>query len=140
MWKLIERRFRKATKLWLSKPGNMRKHVDFLEKKILNRFSDSYNSSALSEALDTFKDDPDAGTDRIFSVLEKALQAKFRFEMKKGEIFATVTTRGLISWGRKAKLFGVKVAAETAILRKMDSFSMRKALDLFEAYFRDSDG
>jgi len=55
--------------------------------------------------------------------------------MRKGEIFGTVTTRGLISWGKKAKLFGVKVAAETAILRKMDSFSRRKALDLFEAYF-----
>ena len=60
-----------------------------------------------------------------------------RAGMHKGEIFGTVTTRGLISWGRKAKLFGVKVAAETAILRKLDSFSRRKALDLFEAYFRD---
>jgi len=55
--------------------------------------------------------------------------------MRKNEIFATVTTRGLISWGKKAKLFGVKTAAETAILRKMDSFSRQKALDLFEAYF-----
>ena len=55
--------------------------------------------------------------------------------MRKNEIFATVTTRGLISWAKKAELFGVKVAAEAAILRKMDSFSRRKALDLFEAYF-----
>jgi MoxR-like ATPase len=60
-----------------------------------------------------------------------------REAMRKGEIFGTVTTRGLISWGKKAKLFGVKIAAETAILRKMDSFSRRKALDLFEAYFKD---
>jgi len=60
-----------------------------------------------------------------------------RTGMRKSEIFGTVTTRGLISWGKKAKLFGVKVAAETAILRKMDSFSRRKALDLFEAYFSD---
>jgi len=58
-----------------------------------------------------------------------------RSGMRKGEIFGTVTTRGLISWAKKAELFGVKVAAETAILRKMDSFSRRKALDLFEAYF-----
>ena len=56
--------------------------------------------------------------------------------MRMNEIFATVTTRGLISWGKKAKLFGVKTAAETAILRKMDSFSRLKALDLFEAYFQ----
>ena len=55
----------------------------------------------------------------------------------KGEIFATVTTRGLISWAKKARLFGIKIAAETAILRKMDSFSRLKALDLFEAYFGD---
>ena len=31
----------------------------------------------------------------------------------------------------------LNVAAETAILRKMDSFSRRKALDLFQAYFGD---
>jgi hypothetical protein len=40
-------------------------------------------------------------------------------------------------WGKKAKLFGVKIAAEVAILRKLDSFSRRKALDLFEAYFKE---
>lgn len=57
--------------------------------------------------------------------------------MRKGEIFGTVTTRGLISWAKKAKLFGARTAAESAILRKLDSFSRRKALDLFEAYFRD---
>ncbi len=57
--------------------------------------------------------------------------------MRKGEVFGTVTTRGLISWARKAKLFGVRAAAEAAILRKLDSFSRRKALDLFEAYFKD---
>jgi MoxR-like ATPase len=57
--------------------------------------------------------------------------------MRKGEVFATVTTRGLISWGKKAKLFGAKAAAEASILRKMDNFSRRKALDLFEAYFKD---
>jgi len=60
-----------------------------------------------------------------------------RAGMRKGEIYGTVTTRGLISWGKKAKQFGVKAAAETAILRKMDSFSRRKALDLFQAYFGD---
>jgi len=60
-----------------------------------------------------------------------------RAGMRKGEIFGTVTTRGLISWAKKAKLFGVKTAAEAAILRKLDSFSRRKALDLFEAYFGD---
>jgi MoxR-like ATPase len=60
-----------------------------------------------------------------------------RAGMQKGEIFGTVTTRGLISWAKKAKLFGVKTAAEVAILRKLDSFSRRKALDLFEAYFKE---
>jgi len=60
-----------------------------------------------------------------------------RAGMRRGEIFGTITTRGLISWARKAKLFGVRAAAEAAILRKLDSFSRRKALDLFEAYFKN---
>jgi len=60
-----------------------------------------------------------------------------RAGMQKGEVFGTVTTRGLISWAKKARLFGVRAAAEAAILRKLDSFSRRKALDLFEAYFKD---
>jgi len=59
-----------------------------------------------------------------------------RSGMRKGEIFATVTTRGLISWAKKAKVFGIKPAAEAAILRKMDSVSRTKALDLLGAYFK----
>lgn len=59
-----------------------------------------------------------------------------RSGMRKGEIFATVTTRGLISWAKKAKVFGIKPAAEAALLRKMDSVSRTKALDLLGAYFK----
>ena len=59
MWRLIEKRSKKETKFWLSKPGNFDKHVDFLENRILGRFSDFYNSAELSEALETFKTEKD---------------------------------------------------------------------------------
>ena len=85
MWRVIERRFKSETKFWLSKPGNFDKHVEFLTGRILGRFSDSYDSAELKEALDVFRSDPDAGVDRIFGVLEDALQRKFQFEMSKGE-------------------------------------------------------
>jgi cobaltochelatase CobS len=85
VWKVIERRFKEATRFWLAKSGNFDKHVDFLKSKILGRFSDSYDSAELAEALDTFKSDPDAGTDRIFETLKMALERKFQFEMGKGQ-------------------------------------------------------
>ena len=85
MWKVIERRFKRETRFWLSKSGNFDKHVDFLTGRILGKFSDSYDSAELKEALDVFKSDPDTGVDRIFAVLEVALQRKFQFEMSKGK-------------------------------------------------------
>lgn len=84
MWKMIEKRFKQATKFWLSKKGNFDKHVDFLKKRILGRFSDSYDGAELAKALDAFKDDPDVGVDRIFDALKIALERKFEFEMQKG--------------------------------------------------------
>ena len=85
MWKVIEKRFKRETKFWLSKSGNFDKHVDFLTSRILGKFSDSYDSAKLKEALDVFKSDPDAGFDRIFAVLEGTLQRKFQLEMDKGK-------------------------------------------------------
>ena len=85
MWKVIEKRFRKETKFWLSKPGNFDKHVEFLTNRILGRFSDSYDDVELTEALDIFKSDPDTGIRRIFDTLETALQGKFQFEVQKGQ-------------------------------------------------------
>ena len=84
VWKLVEQRFKEKTKFWLAKSGNFDKHVDFLKSKILGRFSDAYDAAALAEALDAFKSDPDTGVDRIFDVLEIALERKFQFEMQKG--------------------------------------------------------
>ena len=85
MWKLIEKRFKKETKFWLSKSGNFDKHADFLTNRILGRFSDSYDVAEFTGALETFKSDPDAGVDRIFDALKVALQRKFEFEMQKGQ-------------------------------------------------------
>ena len=85
MWKVIEKRFKRETKFWLSKSGNFDKHADFLTSRILGKFSDSYDSAKLKEALDVFKSDPDAGFDRIFAVLEGTLQRKFQLEMDKGK-------------------------------------------------------
>ena len=84
MWRLIERRFKRETRFWLSKSGNSDKHVDFLTSRILGKFSDAYDSGELKDALDVFKSDPDTGVDRIFGALEDALQRKFQFEMDKG--------------------------------------------------------
>jgi len=55
---------------------------------------------------------------------------------KQGEIFATVTTRSLISFCKKAVSFDTRTSAETAILRKMSSADREKALDLFNAIFK----
>ena len=84
MWKVIEKRFKRETRFWLLKSGNFDKHVDFLTSRILGRFSDSYDSAKLKDALDVFKSDPDAGVDMIFAVLDDALQRKFQLEMDKG--------------------------------------------------------
>jgi MoxR-like ATPase len=59
-----------------------------------------------------------------------------RLAMKQGEIFATVTTRSLISFCKKAVSFDIRTSAETAILRKMSSADRDKALDLFNAIFK----
>ena len=85
MWKVVERRFKRETRFWLLKSGNFDKHVDFLTSRILGKFSDSYDSGELKDALDVFKSDPDTGINRIFGVLETALQRKFQFEMEKGK-------------------------------------------------------
>ena len=84
MWNVIQKRFKRETKFWLPKSGNFDKHVDFLSSRILGRFSDSYDSDELKDALDVFKSDPDTGIDRIFTVLDDALQRKFQLEMEKG--------------------------------------------------------
>jgi len=59
-----------------------------------------------------------------------------RQAMKQGEIFATVTTRSLISFCRKAQVFDIKTSADTAILRKMSNADRDKASDIFNAIFR----
>jgi len=85
VWKVIEGRFKEQTRFWLNKTGNFNKHVEFLKHRILGRFSDSYDSAELAEALETFKRDPDAGVDRIFDVLKTALERKLQFETQKGQ-------------------------------------------------------
>jgi len=85
VWTLVEKRFKEQTRFWLNKPGNFNKHVDFLKHRILGKFSDSYDSAELAEALETFKSDPDAGVDRIFDALKAALERKLQFETQKGQ-------------------------------------------------------
>ena len=60
---------------------------------------------------------------------------RIREAMRQGEIFATVTTRSLISFCKKAKVFDIRTAVEVSILRKMSSADREKALDLFKAIF-----
>lgn len=62
---------------------------------------------------------------------------RVRAGMQKGELFATVTTRGLLSWARKIEEFGVRTACEVSVLRKMSSADRNKALDLYSAIFSD---
>jgi len=85
VWNIIEKRFKEQTKFWLSKTGNFDKHVDFIKTRVLGKFADAYDNSELTRALDEFKQNQDAGVDRIFEVLKTALEKKFRFEMDKGE-------------------------------------------------------
>ena len=59
-----------------------------------------------------------------------------RQAMRQGEIFATVTTRSLISFCRKAQSFDIRTAAEASILRKMSTGDREKASDIFNAMFR----
>ena len=59
-----------------------------------------------------------------------------RKAMREGEIFATVTTRSLISFCRKAQVFDIKTSAETSVLRKMSKADRDKASDIFNAIFR----
>jgi midasin len=59
-----------------------------------------------------------------------------RSAMKQGEIFATVTTRSLISFCKKAVTFDIRTSAECSIFRKMSSADREKALDLFNAIFK----
>ena len=59
-----------------------------------------------------------------------------RKAMAKGEIFATVTTRSLISFCRKVQSFDLRTAAEVSILRKMSTADGEKASDMFNAIFR----
>jgi len=59
-----------------------------------------------------------------------------RKAMTEGEIFATVTTRSLISFCRKVQVFDIKTSADTAILRKMSNADRDKACDIFNAIFR----
>ena len=61
MWKVIEKRFKRETRFWLSKSGNFDKHVDFLTSRILGRFSDAYDNDELKEALDILKEDKSYG-------------------------------------------------------------------------------
>jgi len=56
--------------------------------------------------------------------------------MKQGEVFATVTTRSLISFCRKAQSFDIRTAAEASILRKMSTADREKATDMFNSIFR----
>jgi len=62
---------------------------------------------------------------------------RVRQGMRKGELFSTVTTRGLLSWARKADVFGTRTATEVSILRKMSEADRNKALDLYRAIFKD---
>ena len=61
---------------------------------------------------------------------------RIREAMRQGEIFATVTTRSLISFCKKAKVFDLRTAARASILGKMSSTDKDKALDLFNAIFK----
>ena len=62
---------------------------------------------------------------------------RVRQGMRKGELFATVTTRGLLSWAKKIDVFDIRTAAEVSILRKMSTADRNKALDLYRAIFKD---
>lgn len=59
-----------------------------------------------------------------------------RQAVKQGEIFATVTTRSLVSFCKKAKSFDVRASAEASILCKMSQADKDKATDLFNAIFK----
>lgn len=75
-------------------------------------------------------------TDEVIAKRIVQFANSIRQAMRQGEIFATVTTRSLISFCKKAVTFDIRTSAETAILRKMSSADREKALDLFNAIFK----
>ena len=56
--------------------------------------------------------------------------------MQKGELFTTVTTRSLLSWAKKAKVFPLETAAQVTIFGKMSQIDKQKVLDLYHAIFK----
>lgn len=62
---------------------------------------------------------------------------RVRKGMRNGELFGTVTPRGLISWAKKIPAFGIRTSAEVSVLRKMSTVDRNKAMDLYKAIFKD---
>jgi len=76
-------------------------------------------------------------SDKVTVVKMVDFANRVRQGMRKCELFATVTTRGLLAWARKADVFGTRTATEVSILRKMSEADRNKALDLYKAIFKD---
>ena len=95
-------------------------HLDYLS---------SNSETELIMELTGFSDEVAAG--KIVQFANTIRQA-----MNQGEIFATVTTRSLISFCRKAQSFDLRTAAESSILQKMSMADREKASDMFSAIFK----
>lgn len=79
----LESRFKERTKEWLKK--DFLKHTNYLENVVLRGMDSIYQVDAYQQALETFKDDPDTGVEKIYDCLKEALKEKHKKEMEKGE-------------------------------------------------------
>jgi len=113
------------------------KGIETMSFELMDRFDTVVYMDYLSSSAESRLIMETSGfSDEVVATKIVQFATTIRQAMRQGEIFATVTTRSLISFCRKAQHFDVRTAAETSILRKMSKADRDKASDIFNAIFR----
>ena len=113
------------------------KGIETMSFEFMDRFDTVVHLDYLSPATETeLIMDLTGFSDEVAAKKVVQFANTIRQAMKQGEIFATVTTRSLISFCRKAQSFDIRTAAEASILRKMSTADREKASDMFNAIFK----
>ena len=113
------------------------KGIETMSFEFMDRFDTVVHLDYLSPATETeLIMDLTGFSDKVAAKKIVQFANTIRQAMKQGEIFATVTTRSLISFCRKAQSFDIRTAAEASILRKMSTADREKASDIFNAIFK----
>ena len=113
------------------------KGIETMSFEFMDRFDTVVRLDYLSPATETeLIMDLTGFSDKVAAKKIVQFANTIRQAMKQGEIFATVTTRSLISFCKKAQSFDMRTAAEASILRKMSDADREKASDMFNAIFK----